>query len=162
MSRPSRSPHPLRHQTSHLNSICQSSASLLAIGSGAWRKSNWSLALTHDIDRRVWQLRPFLRLAPDLKSAKVGLDFITSLALCPCVGFLLLASKYEDPNLLRLNATLHRMERDRCLVLARRSQKFIWLCGRRRYRKYITLVREHQFLAKWFQHMAERFDVISK
>ena len=70
-----------------------------------------------------------------------------------------LACDHEDPDLLRLNAMLHRMERDRCLAAARRSARWIWLCGRRRYRQHVRGARDHQSLAGWFQHMAERFDV---
>ena len=68
-------------------------------------------------------------------------------------------SRYENPDLLRLNAMLHRMERDRHLALARRSLGIVWLCGNGRYRRHVALARDHHFLAKLFQHMAEHFDL---
>ena len=74
----------------------------------------------------------------------------------------MVADEYEDPNLLLLNAMLHRMERDRCLMLARRSLSIVWLCGGGRYKRLLALAHDHHFLAKWFQHMAEYFIVINQ
>lgn len=71
----------------------------------------------------------------------------------------MMKNSYEDPNLLRLNAMLHRMERDRCLVLARHALRLAWLCGKRRFGRHLLSARDHHLLAKWFQHMAEHFDI---
>lgn len=68
-----------------------------------------------------------------------------------------MATRFEDPNLLRLNAMLHRMKRDRCLKLARGARKWVWLRGTRSYDAHLSRARENHFLASWFQHMAEVF-----
>lgn len=70
-------------------------------------------------------------------------------------------SIYEDPDLLLLNATLHRMERDRHLAHARRARNRAWLCGTAACRRSLLRARHEHFLSKLLQHTAEVFLAIS-
>ncbi len=64
---------------------------------------------------------------------------------------------YEDPDVLQLNAMLHRMERDHCLYLARRARQRRWLFGSRAYHAHLEQARSEHFLAKLLQHVADFF-----
>ena len=68
------------------------------------------------------------------------------------------SSDYENPSLLRLNAMVHRMERNLYLAAARRAGRWSWVMGRVVYRRYLVKAQDNHLLAKWFQHMAEVFD----